>query len=142
MSDDDDGEFSVEESLTELSELVGTAGLEVAGSTYQKVGLCIVHVDGCVSALVCRCVCVEIHTLSPHPYPPQSIQRQVFDFNSRTCIGSGKVSQIKNAMAALGCKTVIVDEELTPSQQVGGGRLLYPCAHHTQHKFTHQFPPH
>ena len=29
--------FTVEESLTELSELVGTAGLEVAGSTYQKV---------------------------------------------------------------------------------------------------------
>lgn len=27
----------MEESLTELSELVGTAGLEVAGSTYQKV---------------------------------------------------------------------------------------------------------
>ncbi len=32
-----DDDFSVEESLTELSELVGTAGLEVAGSTFQKV---------------------------------------------------------------------------------------------------------
>jgi len=38
-SSDDD--FSVEESLTELSELVGTAGLEVAGSTFQKVRKCL-----------------------------------------------------------------------------------------------------
>ena len=35
---DPEQDFSVEESLTELSELVGTAGLEVVGSTYQKVG--------------------------------------------------------------------------------------------------------
>ncbi|KAM3567457.1 hypothetical protein VYU27_010397, partial [Nannochloropsis oceanica] len=70
--------FSVEESLTELSELVGTAGLEVAGSTFQK----------------------------------------VFDFNRRTCLGTGKVSQIKAAMAGLDCKTVIIDEELSPSQQM------------------------
>ena len=107
----------MEESLTELSELVGTAGLEVAGSTYQK----------------------------------------VFDFNSRTCIGSGKVSQIKNAMAALGCKTVIVDEELTPSQQVGGlevscdmhayrlsilSRLGQPFHHPTNNPHTDDRPTH
>lgn len=29
--------FSLEESMAELSELAGTAGLEVAGSTYQRV---------------------------------------------------------------------------------------------------------
>ena len=35
---DPEADFSVDESLTELSELVGTAGLDVVGSTYQKVG--------------------------------------------------------------------------------------------------------
>lgn len=29
--------FTIEESMAELSELAGTAGLEVAGSTYQRV---------------------------------------------------------------------------------------------------------
>ena len=29
--------FSLEESMAELSEMAGTAGLEVAGSTYQRV---------------------------------------------------------------------------------------------------------
>lgn len=29
--------FTLEESMAELSELAGTAGLEVAGSTYQRV---------------------------------------------------------------------------------------------------------
>ena len=37
VGETDTDAFSVEESLTELSELVGTAGLEVAGSTFQKV---------------------------------------------------------------------------------------------------------
>ena len=37
LGETDADAFSVEESLTELSELVGTAGLEVAGSTFQKV---------------------------------------------------------------------------------------------------------
>lgn len=50
-----DATFNMKESLTELSELVGTAGLEVAGSTCQR----------------------------------------VHDFNSRTCLGSGKVREIK-----------------------------------------------
>jgi hypothetical protein len=47
---EDPDDFTVEESLAEMSELVATAGLEVAGSTYQKVGVC-----------VCVCVCVCIH---------------------------------------------------------------------------------
>ncbi|CAM9699904.1 unnamed protein product, partial [Phaeothamnion confervicola] len=69
--------FSLEESLGELSELAGTAGLEVVGSTYQRV-------------------------LEPNP---------------RTYIGTGKVKEIRRAMRALDCKTVILDEELSPGQQ-------------------------
>lgn len=71
------------ESLEELSELVGTAGLEVAGSTTQR----------------------------------------VHEFNGRTCIGAGKVREIKMAMASLKCKTVIIDDELTPSQQVRANKI-------------------
>ena len=58
-------------------------------------------------------------SLPPSSYPslPPSLL-QVFDFNRRTCLGSGKVSQIKAAMAGLDCKTVIIDEELSPSQQM------------------------
>lgn len=69
--------FSLQESLSELSELAGTAGLEVCGSTYQRV-------------------------VEPNP---------------RTYIGTGKVAEVKRAMRELGCKTVIIDHELSPGQQ-------------------------
>lgn len=61
----------------ELSELAGTAGLEVVGSTYQRVNM-------------------------PNP---------------RTYIGSGKVREVRRSMQALGCCTVILDDELSPGQQ-------------------------
>ncbi|CEM07548.1 unnamed protein product [Vitrella brassicaformis CCMP3155] len=70
-------EFTLEESLGELSELAGTAGLEVVGSTYQRVA-------------------------KP---------------NAKTFIGPGKVNEIRRSMQALGCKTAIIDAELTPAQQ-------------------------
>ncbi|KAH1204221.1 GTPase HflX [Glycine max] len=66
-------DFGIEESLSELSQLVDTAGLLVVGSTYQKL-------------------------TSPNP---------------RTYIGSGKVSEIKSAIHALGVETVIFDDELS-----------------------------
>ncbi|KAG5189676.1 P-loop containing nucleoside triphosphate hydrolase protein [Tribonema minus] len=69
--------FTLEESLSELSELAGTAGLEVVGSTYQRV-------------------------VEPNP---------------RTYIGTGKVKEVRRAMRALDCKTVIIDHELSPGQQ-------------------------
>jgi hypothetical protein len=73
--DPEAAEFSVEESLTELSELVGTAGLEVAGSTYQKVGGWVAEEEerrrrrdpsidrliDCVCVYVCMCVCVCVY---------------------------------------------------------------------------------
>jgi GTP-binding GTPase N-terminal/GTP-binding GTPase Middle Region len=72
-----DERFTLEESLGELSELAGTAGLEVCGSTYQRV-------------------------LEPNP---------------RTYIGTGKVKEVRRAMRELGCKTVVIDHELSPGQQ-------------------------
>ncbi|CAO2835658.1 unnamed protein product [Amaranthus hypochondriacus] len=68
--------FGIQESLKELAQLADTAGLQVVGSTYQKLA-------------------------APNP---------------RTYIGSGKVSEIKSAIHALGVETVIFDDELSPGQ--------------------------
>eukprot|EP01039_Chlorochromonas_danica_P009498 gene9498-10499_t len=69
--------FSLEESLTELSELAGAAGLTVVGSTYQRL-------------------------TTP---------------NVEYYIGPGKVKEITEQMHRLGCSCLVVDTELSPSQQ-------------------------
>lgn len=69
--------FSLEESLTELGELAGAAGLTVVGSTYQRL-------------------------TTP---------------NVEYYIGPGKVKEITDQMHRLGCSCVVVDTELSPSQQ-------------------------
>eukprot|EP01031_Cornospumella_fuschlensis_P040580 gene40580-49474_t len=71
--------FSLQESLTELSELAGAAGLSVVGSTYQVVA-------------------------RPHA--------QFF-------VGPGKVREIERALQRLQCSCVLMDAELSPSQQKG-----------------------
>ncbi|CAM9803664.1 unnamed protein product [Chrysoparadoxa australica] len=43
--------------------------------------------------------------------------QRVTEPNPRTYIGTGKVKEIKRAMASLDCKTVIIDHELSPGQQ-------------------------
>uniref|UniRef100_A0A0G4HLV3 Hflx-type G domain-containing protein n=1 Tax=Chromera velia CCMP2878 TaxID=1169474 RepID=A0A0G4HLV3_9ALVE len=71
------GHFTCEESLEELAELAGTAGLAVVGITQQRLN-------------------------SP---------------NSKMYIGPGKVRDVRTAMRDLNCKTVVIDAELTPTQQ-------------------------
>ena len=70
-------QFTMEESLTELSELAGAAGLKVIGSTYQR------------------------------------LERP----DTMYYIGAGKTNDIKRAMAKNKCCCVILDAELSPSQQ-------------------------
>jgi len=70
-------QFTMEESLTELSELAGAAGLKVIGSTYQRLD------------------------------KPDTMYY----------IGAGKTNEIKRAMAKNNCCCVILDAELSPSQQ-------------------------
>lgn len=69
--------FTMEESLTELSELAGAAGLKVCGSTYQRLA-------------------------------KPDIQYY---------IGAGKTLDIRRAMIKNKCTCVIIDAELSPSQQ-------------------------
>ena len=69
--------FTMEESLTELSELAGAAGLKVIGSTYQRMA-------------------------------KPDIQYY---------IGAGKTVDIRRAMIKNKCTCVIIDAELSPSQQ-------------------------
>ena len=69
--------FTMEESLAELSELAGAAGLTVIGSTYQRMA-------------------------------KPDIQYY---------IGAGKTADIRRAMAKNKCTCVIIDAELSPSQQ-------------------------
>jgi GTP-binding protein HflX len=69
--------FTMEESLTELSELAGAAGLTVIGSTYQRMS-------------------------------KPDIQYY---------IGAGKTIDIRRAMIKNKCTCVIIDAELSPSQQ-------------------------
>ena len=71
------GSWTLQDSLDELARLAETAGLEVAGSTYQKLA---------------------------HPDPG-------------TWIGSGKVREIGEILAATGAGYVLFDDELAPGQQ-------------------------
>jgi GTP-binding protein HflX len=74
---EDTTSFTMEESLTELSELAGAAGLKVIGSTYQRL-------------------------------TKPDIQYY---------IGAGKTADIRKAMIKNKCTCVIIDAELSPSQQ-------------------------
>lgn len=69
--------FTLRESLEELSELVGTAGLDVAGICIQKL------------------------------YAP----------NTKTYVGSGKLADVFALLTSSGCRTIVVDDDLTPKQQ-------------------------
>lgn len=69
-------EFTLEESLTELSELVGTANMVVAGLLVQK------------SAV-----------------------------NNRSYIGSGKINELVDLIKRVDAKTIVVDDDLSPTQQ-------------------------
>lgn len=69
--------FTLEESLTELSELVGTANMVVAGLLIQKTATA----------------------------------------NSRSYIGSGKVNELVELIKRVDAKTIVVDDDLSPTQQ-------------------------
>jgi GTP-binding protein HflX len=69
--------WTIEDSLAELGRLASTAGLEIAGATWQKLA---------------------------HP-------------NARTWIGSGKVQELKELLAAEDARYVLFDDELSPGQQ-------------------------
>lgn len=71
-------QFTFHESLSELSELVGTAGLQVEGVCIQKLG-------------------------TP---------------NLRTYVGPGKIADIMEMANATGARTIVVDDDLTPKQQL------------------------
>ncbi len=71
------GSWTIQDSLEELGRLARTAGLSVAGRTWQKL---------------------------PHPV-------------ASTWIGSGKVKEIAELMAAEDAKYVLFDDELSPGQQ-------------------------
>ncbi len=85
------GSWTMEDSLEELGQLADTAGLTVAGATYQK------------------------------------LERP----NPSTFVGSGKVQELKELLAAEDAGILVFDEELSPGQQknleksLGGGvRIL------------------